>query len=331
MPALLASPKPRWVVEAERLPLAFAQVREDAEVDRWVVRAVPHPCRVVMTASGGCTAAALAVEPNVTRLTLVDVNPAQLALSRLKLRLLLEKNPAERLALLGHAPMEPGERLAGLGEEGEALGPADLVGRLGPDQAGRYERLFAAFRAEWAKRPLEAALDLTFAQPNLEALFPMAASAARVLPHARHFALRIRGALASPAAAENPYLSQILWGCFRGPVAPWLAAPSPSRLPDLSFHEGDIGDVLAGLTEEADVVHLSNTLDWMGADRAAAVLAAARRALRPGGWVIIRQLNSPLDVPALGEGIDWLEGPSRSLHASDRSFLYRRLWVGRRV
>ena len=32
-----------------------------------------------------------------------------------------------------------------------------------------------------------------------------------------------------------------------------------------------------------------------------------------------------------GAGLLWLEGPSRSLHASDRSFLYKRLWVGRKA
>jgi len=41
-----------------------------------------------MVASGGCTAAVLATMPNVAAIHLVDANPAQLALARLKLRLL---------------------------------------------------------------------------------------------------------------------------------------------------------------------------------------------------------------------------------------------------
>lgn len=364
--ALLAPAVPAWVAEAAGLPLGFAQVREDAELDRWVVRAVPGRCRVVMTASGGCTAAALAVEPNVARLELVDTNPAQLALSRLKLRLLLERRPAERLALLGHAPARPRERLRGLERELGALdlalgalGPSGLLSERGPDHAGRYERLFAALRAELAEhaqdlenllglrdpaeqarrcapgaplgRALDAALDRTLALPHLEALFPAAAAAERVTAFPLHFARRIRRGLAAGPAADNPYLSQVLLGRFRGPVAPWLAAPQPSRLPEIRWHASDLGEHLARLHEEADVVHLSNILDWSTAERAAAVLAAARRALRPGGWVIVRQLNSPLDLPALGPGLRWLDGPSRSLHAADRSFLYRHLWVGRAV
>lgn len=361
--ALFAPAVPAWVTEAAGLPLGFAQVREDAELDRWVVRAVPRPCRVVMTASGGCTAAALAVEPNVSRLELVDTNPAQLALSRLKLRLLSERGPAERLALLGHAEARPQERLVGLERELGALGlplgslgPSGVLGALGPDQSGRYERLFAALRAELAEhaqdleslmglrdpaeqarrcapgaplgRALDAALVRTLALPHLEALFP-AAAADRVTAFPLHFARRIRRGLAAGPAADNPYLSQVLLGRFHGPVAPWLAAPSPSRLPEIRWHVCDLGEHLARLHDEVDVVHLSNILDWSTAQRASDVLAAARRALRAGGWVIVRQLNSPLDLPALGPGLRWLDGPSRSLHAADRSFLYRRLWVGR--
>lgn len=363
---LLAPAVPAWVAEAAGLPLGFAQVREDAELDRWVVRAVSGRCRVVMTASGGCTAAALAVEPNVARLELVDTNPAQLALSRLKLRLLLTRSPAERLALLGHAPARPRERLCALERElgaldlsVGALGPSGLLAARGPDHAGRYERLFAALRAamggqaaaleslmglrdpaEQARRTapgtdlggaLDSALARTLSLPHLGALFPAAAAADRVTAFPRHFARRIRRGLAAGPAADNPYLSSVLLGRFRGPAVPWLAAPSPSRLPEISWQVSDFGEYLARLHDEVDVVHLSNILDWSTGERAAAVLTAARRALRPGGWVIVRQLNSPLDLPALGAGLRWLDGPSRSLHAADRSFLYRRLWVGRAV
>lgn len=330
-----------------------------------MVRAVPHPCRVVMTASGGCTAAALACEPNISRLDLVDLNPAQVALARLKLRLLGERSPAQRLALLGHAPMAPQRRLAALEAElaalglpPDVLGPAGELGAAGPDHLGRYERLFKALRADLASHAealealmglsdpaeqarraapseplggaLEAALARTLAQPNLEALFPAAAAAPRAVGYASHFAARIRWALAALPAADNPYLSQVLLGRFRGPVTPWLAAPSPGRLPEAVWATADLGDYLDGLRAEADVVHLSNALDWLTAERAAAVLASARRALRPGGWVVVRQLNSTHDMPALGEGLLWLDAPSRSLHASDRSFLYKRLWVGRK-
>ena len=134
---------PSWVVETASLPIAFAQVREDPLLDREVIERLPGAARVLMVASGGCTAALLAASPNVTRLHLVDPNPAQLALTRLKLHLLQTATPADRLALLGHAPLPAEDRrqrgtawLGSLGLAPDALGPVDLWAQVGPDQVG---------------------------------------------------------------------------------------------------------------------------------------------------------------------------------------------------
>src|SRR5262249_9212333 len=142
----MTSTFPPWVLEAAALPVAFAQVREDPLLDLWVVEHLASDARVILIASGGCTAALLTAAPNVARLHLVDPNPAQLALSRLKLRLLQTTDPATRLELLGHAPMPAAQRqacleaeLAVLGLPADALGPAAYAARVGPDHAGRYE------------------------------------------------------------------------------------------------------------------------------------------------------------------------------------------------
>src|SRR5713226_4841071 len=102
--AFMSVPLPAWVTEAAALPLAFAQVREDPLLDQAVVARLPGSARILMVASGGCTAAWLAASAKVARIHLVDPNPAQIALARLKLHLLHLADPVERLALLGHAP-----------------------------------------------------------------------------------------------------------------------------------------------------------------------------------------------------------------------------------
>src|SRR5262249_1384395 len=103
----------------------------------------------------GCSAAALTASGHVRHLHLVDPNPAQLALARLKLRLLGTATTVERLALLGHQAMAPVERrrrlgaeLAELGLAPWSLGPVDQVAQVGPDHAGRYERVFVQLREE---------------------------------------------------------------------------------------------------------------------------------------------------------------------------------------
>src|ERR1041385_3435774 len=101
---------PTWVCEAATLPLAFAQVRQDPQLDLEVVQRIGAGARVMMVGSGGCTAAFLASSKLISHLHVVDLNPAQLALSRLKLHLLQVADTHERLQIMGHAPMPARER-----------------------------------------------------------------------------------------------------------------------------------------------------------------------------------------------------------------------------
>ena len=57
-------------------------------------------------------------------------------------------------------------------------------------------------------------------------------------------------------------------------------------------------------------------------------LELAWGALRPGGWTLIRQLNSVLDIPGLGRRFNWHTAEANDLHARDRSFFYRALHLG---
>jgi S-adenosylmethionine-diacylglycerol 3-amino-3-carboxypropyl transferase len=361
------STPPSWVEEAASLPVAFAQVREDARQDLALVGQAGDRVAVLLVASGGCTAAALAANPRVVRLHLVDPNPAQLALARLKLRLLETESPPDRLALLGHVPMPTEGRaprleslLAGLGLSPEVLGPPGLVARLGPDHAGRYEEVFVCLRealggfkedfaavlrlddpAEQARRvdpatPLGQALDDAFDRAmsldNLVRLFGEGATRNPVEPFARHFARRTRHVLATLPARTNPYLWQMFLGRFPpGAASPWLEAPCPARLPQVTWVQATMDQALAGAPTAFDVVHLSNILDWLSPAQARTTLDRAWEALRPGGWVIVRQLNSSLDVPGLGGKFRWEREQAAVLHAGDRSFFYRALHLGRKA
>jgi S-adenosylmethionine-diacylglycerol 3-amino-3-carboxypropyl transferase len=355
-----------WVEEAARLPVAFAQVREDPLLDAEVLRGLPWEARVIMIASGGCTLAFLAAMSHLGRIDVVDPNPAQIALARLKVYLLQHEDSASRLALLGHAPMPAEERegrlravLQTLGRPAEAIGPPRVWAREGPDHAGRYERVFAALRghlephaaevgellslrdpAEQARRVAPAAalgqaLDDAFGRamdlPILVRLFGEGATRNRVEPFAAHFARRTRHALATLPAADNPYLWQILAGRYPpAAAAPWLAEPAPDRPPAITWNTTFMTEALRRAPATYDFVHLSNILDWLSPEEARDTLDLAHAALRPGGRTLIRQLNSTLDVPALGSGFTWETSEAEALHAHDRSFFYRALHLGRR-
>lgn len=358
--------QPDWATAARLLPVAFAQVREDASQDLWLADRVSgrELLRIVMIASGGCTAAALANLPAAGSIHLVDVNSAQLALARLKLHMLRTTGVRDRLELLGHMPVPRLKREARLSSmlraldlPADALGPAVIVAEAGPDFCGRYEWLFAALRrcltpwrdelgdvlrlrdpAEQSRRTdpatglgqaLDEAFDKTFDLGTLVYLFGANATANPAEPFARHFARRTRQVLATMPAARNPYLWQMLAGHYPvGASAPWLTAAAATKAgPEITWEQNTIADALAAAERRFDMVHLSNILDWLTPEQAGLTLQNAWRALRPGGIVIVRQLNSALDIRACGGRFRW-DPVSEQLHARDRSFFYRALHVG---
>jgi S-adenosylmethionine-diacylglycerol 3-amino-3-carboxypropyl transferase len=366
LPADMETAPASWVLETARTPVGFAQVREDATLDQWVVEHLDRRSEILMVASGGCTAAALATMENVSRLHLIDPNPAQIALSRLKLRLLATAGASERLAILGHAPMSVAARrlrlttdLQALNLPSDALAPIDHLSKVGPDHAGRYEVLFSKLRealsdveeefiallqlsdlAEQSRRAepathlgrtLDSAFDSVMALPNLVGLFGEGATRNRCESFSRHFARRTRHALATLPAADNPYLWQMLRGRFpKEIVYPWLNAASPARMPEVDWTVMNMADALQRFSEAFDFIHLSNILDWLAPDEARATLDLTWKALRPGGWTLIRQLNSSLDIQTLCGRFEWQREPANALHQRDRSFFYRRLHLGRK-
>lgn len=347
----------RWAVAASKLPVAFSQVREDPQLDLEIARRLPEHARVVMIASGGETAVCLARLP-LARLVLVDVNPAQLALTRCRMHLAETSTAMEGMALLGQLPMpseERKERWIGIFEKlnltDQVFGPLSLVAEIGPDHCGRYEAAFAELRrlllpvstaiAEFLNSTDEQvasrmiapdtatgkALDTAFATAlrleNLIALFGEAATRNPRQAFHWHFLQQLRDITMRLPPSGNPWIWQLLAGKFP-PNAPagWLTDRSP-LLAHPEYRCGPMRETLEGSAPGSfDFVHLSNILDWLSPSEAAATLSAAHRALKPGGYILIRQLNSSLEIPALFPALRWHREQGDLLQRMDRSFFY---------
>jgi len=357
---------PDWVGDAARMPVGFAQVREDSLLDLAVLEQIGKGgLNGIMITSGGCTAAALVASGRFAHLHLVDVNPAQIALCRLKLHLLQNASPLVRLQILGHFPMASGRAeaitsiLESLSLPQDALGPLQTVATVGPDHAGRYELLFAQLRSEmsafaqqWVDllnlqdpadratrinpdttlgRAMDDAFERIMALPHLVRLFGASATQNRARSFAQHFASRTRHAVMTLPTAANPYLRQMLIGRFPERVAyPWLHARPSRQMPRITETVGTFDSALETIPDRFNFVHMSNILDWLSPDEARRTLKLARDATRPGGFVFIRQLNSTLDVAGLDDAFEWLTEEADALHARDRSFFYGRLHLGRK-
>lgn len=358
-----SQPTNDWVAAVAKLPIAFAQVREDPIIDFELVSGLQRPQRVLMVASGGDTACYLASLP-LAELHLVDVNEAQLNLTRFKLHLMDGVPTQRRLQTLGHLPMNADERsesmrqfFTTIGLSADALGPVEMIAQLGADHFGRYECMFAKMRNLLAEqqpeierlmrlsdpeeqsrmiedggelaRAIKEAFSVIMDLPLLVQVFGTGATANRVQAFADHFFQQTCQVLRNQPAIENPFLHQIFLGSLPHLVWPWHTA---TRLIDSSrirYTCGAMNDALRNIpSDSVDFVHLSNILDWIDPTDANTILSDAWRALANNGIVVIRQLNSRLDIRKLQTDFHWLDVESHRLHQNDRSFFYRHLHVG---
>ena len=319
---MMTSVPASWLSSALSSKLICAQVREDPLLEAAVLRGVGRKLHMMMVASGGCTAAYLVARSSLARLHLVDVNAAQLALTRLKLRL-LSRPRRRRLELLGHAPLPEDERARMFQNIcGEIGVDPDIFGSqaqaMGLDQCGRQEQLFAAVRARlqrWQEglqalmrlrdparqaecyagaleQAVTRALGQVMSQADLEHFFGPDANGDQLQGLAQHLADRIRWAVVSLPAATNPYLSQLLLGTYQRTAAPWFSAGRPAQLPEIRYQQCELTHALASGDEPLDLIHCSHVLDHLDQADASRLLASCRRRLRPGGAVIIRQLHA---------------------------------------
>lgn len=333
-----------WVERAQQHPVAFAQVREDPQMDLELLATLGSHREIVMVASGGCTAAAIVAKEAASSLLLVDPNPAQIALTKIKLELLTH-SPKQRLELLGHLKLPPHQRLKAttpifqkLELPINSLGTPQHWAQVGLDHCGRYEALFSALRQAWGDEPLSLSPDArarAFAEvmslPNLVALFGTGATANPREEFWQHFHTQTQRAIEADPALKGPFLSQLLHGRFSSQYYDWIRSPRPSHQAKLSWKTTEMTSALKSLEARSkDLVHLSNILDWLTPEEARQTLLEAYRVLRPGGLVSIRQLNSKLEISELPTPFQWQKSLGKHLLRNDRSFFYRDFLVGRR-
>lgn len=348
--------------------IAFSQVREDPLVDEAVVRALAarlgRPVRVLMVASGGCTALGLLALDEVEEVVAVDANPAQLAWVELR-RAAMARLPLEaQLGFLGAAPASAEARAATYAALREHLpAPARdwLDARPGEIAAGllhvgRFEALFRELRAALADAGLDPLGDPVAATESprfrevFERVFERGALTARFGPAAvdysmdrefgEHFADVFARALRRWPAGTCYFLHQVLEGRYLdgdGGRPPCLEAATQRAaiergLDRLVLRQGRFDEAVAGLAggRPFDLVQTSNISDWMPVDALTALIARVRETLlSPGGAVLGRRLNGDHDLAAVfGRVLDVDRPFSESLLARDRSFFYREVVLG---
>jgi hypothetical protein len=252
--------------------LLFGRMVEDPAVD---LAALPAPSgRVLCIASAGDTALALAAAGH--DVLAVDTNPCQLAEVRRRLR---GEPPragrVDRLLAAGRAALVP------LGWRPDRL--ARFCALDDPDrQADEWRRLTGpAVRAVLAAVLRPPVLRLAYG-PAFAALVPAGFAATLVE--------RVGAGVRRHPNRENPWLAWLLTG--RWPL-PGTGPPGAGghRRATVELRRGDVAGVLEGLPPASLAgATLSNVLDGPGDAYRRRLLAAAHRAVRPGGTVVSRTL-----------------------------------------
>ena len=310
----------------ERSPVQFAVVREDPRIEKAVIEEL-RPRRALVTASGGCTALALAAWFPDLEITLVDPNAAQLRHVEDKRRILLAGD---------RAPF-------GVGSSDPAL----------LHELGNFERLFRQFRgfldlfvidAVERERRLRAgetfedvfvqpywsvAFELIFSDAMLTTMFgPDAVRHAAKGSYPGYFRSRIEGGLRAEDRCVNPWLHHLLLGRYAEHPAAWppfLRERAVRTTPFAEIH-GTFADVPSFAA--FDLVQLSNVPDWMSDDDCAGLARRLGAEMSAGGVVFWRQLNDPRDLVAMFA--EFVCDPARDtrLCLAERSLFYDQVHVG---
>lgn len=323
----------------------FAVVREDPDLEASLftralsrpratdadeTRGAPHG-RVLVVASGGCTALTLASRFPDVEVVAFDLSTVALGHAAAKERAVLARDPR-----LGATSDDP-RSLLQCGEfEGlfrtlrhfveEFVAPPEAIARFFGDLRGDANSgARAALVSAWTtSRYWPVAFELALHDGFLHAMFgPDATRHAEPGSYPRYFQRAFEGALARGDAPENPFLQHVLLGRYLEDDAPdYLHA---TRFGRVTWLEGDLLAVPA--LDRFDVVSLSNVFDWSD-DALVERWAGALVGCAEGTAVLLRFLNNGRSVRRFFEpAFTFDDATGRDFLARDRSFFYERIEV----
>lgn len=317
---------------ADGLRPKFAVVREDPDVEHALVRKT-RAKRVLVVASGGCTALTLVHREPQLEVTAFDFSELQLQQVRDK-QAVVARGDLRALNVSDDSPL-------GINQRGEFeslfrtlrryveefVAPAASIARYFDASTPAHAR--AGLLREWtASKYWPAAFSLCFHDALLHAMFgPGATQHAEPGSYPGYFRRAFERGLSREDGPANPFLAHVLLGAYVPGHAPDYV--HAGRVLPLTFVHGELPDVpdLASF----DVVSVSNVFDWSD-DALVERWAGSLRALRPGAAVVVRQLNNRRDVRRFfAPAFTFDDASGAELLAKDRSLFYEAIHVAVRT
>jgi S-adenosylmethionine-diacylglycerol 3-amino-3-carboxypropyl transferase len=355
-------------ISSPRSELAFSQVREDYTVELQVidrlVQILDRPLRILLIASGGCTALSLLTLAEVGEIVAVDANIAQLHLVELRRQALLNLSVIEQFDLIGaNLEISASIRLDLYQKIADKLPtltrtywndrPAEIG--FGVNRVGRFEQLFRELSARFTEVGLDPIADPAtaiqsnhwrsifeeiFARDRLITTFgESAVNYSMDRSFGEHFADVFARALQKYHPTDNYFITQVWRDCYadgRDGLPLYLQPQAQIAIQKfgtdrLKLHHGVFIEktIELGMEKSFDLIQFSNISDWMPISDLHNMLKTAVSLLNPGGALIGRRLNGDHHLATImNECIAVDREFSRELLELDRSFFYREVVVG---
>jgi S-adenosylmethionine-diacylglycerol 3-amino-3-carboxypropyl transferase len=286
-------------------PIYFAQVREDPMVELNAIKElIPlgKPLSICLIASAGDTLCSILAHPSkaeIHNIDVVDISPDQLFLTKLKLALILnyDGETVRQFLLADKMDREDFDQILYEMYCNKTIDAETYKYWIknfhllikGVNQSGRFELLFK--EAMHSRN-----FDYFFSHENLTKIFGENATGYSMnKPFPEHF----KGIYKTYVklydnSNDNYFFRQFVHDTYASDLPIYLKSDEPIKNDTfINYHQKSMLDHLAMASKNSyDIIHLSNITDWLNPHKFCDLLNQVGYALKKGGKVILRRLNS---------------------------------------
>lgn len=306
--------------------IAFSQVREDPEIDLFILNSIQKKeKKVLMIGSGGCSILTMLLSPDLNRIDVIDANINQIELIKLKIEAL------RQLSTMNYITFVESDREFKLGEYVDSVCKIELFNRLkesskydlsfwdtpehqiqikyGINQIGVFEQLFKSLRKELINNPMkkynkedwDLAFEKVFNRENLITAFgEEAVKYSMSKEFTEHFSEVMLNAINEYADLDNYFLDQVFKGSYDKDLPVYLNKDNKEtilkNLNKINFIHAPFHQYVKETKEKYHFVHTSNITDWLPLNILSDLYSDVDSILEEEGVVVSRRLNGDHDL-----------------------------------
>lgn len=318
--------------------IQFAVVREDPVLEKRIIEE-RNIHKVLMVASGGCTALSLKCMFPEVDFTLFDLNQRQIDLAKHKIKTLEEQDDATFKKIF-NVGADSRSSLNGCGQFeslfrcfrnflNEFVVPADDMKKLFGE---KDEKAVDAIKTSlFTNRYWPVAFELFFSDSLLVTMFgPDAIQHAVPGSYPRYFQKQLEKGFKDPYFQTNYFLHHIFLGYYLDQSDCWPHY-FRQRKKGISFDFIKANLMEIPHMDSFQLVDLSNVFDWMAEKDVHEHLIYLRNRLKPGSIILFRQLNNEKEYVSKIEGLVSHDQWARELMAEDKSLFYNKFNIIERI